>query len=242
MDAEETNVMDRYPRENSSRWLTLRVTMCGLLLLTVAGCKQFIILSYLIGGPPSIEPLYDKQTGRQLTEYGKLVAVVCYADNEMKWDFDQIDYQIAGAVSQRLAMHKIDVIKPVRVRAWLDQNQDWERAQEIGAGLTSVDGRKPTHVIYIDLRNYSLYEPDSHNLYRGRAEARISVFEMDEDGEDGREVFEHDIKSRYPIHATVATDEVSFTDFRGRYLARLSEEIGRLFYEHYAGDDIPDGA
>ena len=26
-----------------------------------------------------------------------------------------------------------------------------------------------------------------------------------------------------------------------RYI-RLSEEIGRLFYEHYAGDDIPDGA
>jgi hypothetical protein len=35
---------------------------------------------------------------------------------------------------------------------------------------------------------------------------------------------------------------MSYYDFRRLYMSRLSEEIGWLFYEHYAGDDIPHGA
>lgn len=235
--------------ESSTRTLqpgtrrALMAAMAVFVVVGISGCmKQFILLSYLIGGPPSIEPEFDRQTGTQLTEFGVKVAVVCYADEPLKWDFDKIDHQIAAAVSHQLNKHKIKVIAPARVRAWLDQNPDWDRPQEIGASLEDADGMNPTHIIYIDLMDYSLYEPDSHNLYRGRAEATVSVFKMDEEGDDGEKIYTDDIKSQYPIHTPESTSAVTYSDFRGRYLVRLSEEIGRLFYERYAGDDIPDGA
>lgn len=223
---------------------TLKAALLASVAISMSGClKQFILLSYLIGGPPSIEPEFDRQTGSQLTEFGVKVAVVCYAEDRLKWDFDKIDHDVARAVSAQLTKHKIDVIDSNRVRAWLNENPEWDRPQEIGASLTTADGTKPTHIIYIDLIDYSLYEPDSHNLYRGRAEATVSVFKMDEENPtEGEKIYTDDIKSQYPIHAPESTSSVPFSEFRTRYLVRLSEEIGRLFYERYAGDDIHDGA
>jgi hypothetical protein len=227
---------------NRSRWF-INTTLATVLVFSIAGCKQFILLSYLIGGPPSIEPVFTQQTGTSLTDFEVKVAVVCYAEEELLWDFDKVDHQIAAAVTHQLRQRKIDVISPDRVRAWLDQNPDWDRPQEIGAGLVDADGLNPTHVIYIDLLEYSLYEPDSHNLYRGRAEARVTVVKMNEDGDgDGQNIFDNDIQSKYPLLTPESTASVPYEDFKGRYLVRLSDEIGRLFYERYAGDDISDGA
>ncbi|MFK7821342.1 MAG: hypothetical protein AB8G99_21685 [Planctomycetaceae bacterium] len=225
-----------------SRWCMYPL-LAALMVVGISGCKQFILLSYLIGGPPSIEPVFSKQTGTSLTDFGVKVAVVCYAEDEILWDFDKVDHQIAAAVTHQLRRKKVDVISPDRVRAWLDQNPDWDRPQEIGAGLVDADGLNPTHIIYIDLLEYDLFEPDSANLYRGRSEATVSVFKMDEDGEgDGQKIFDNDLQSKYPLLTPESSSAVSYSDFRGRYLVRLSEEIGRLFYERYAGDDIPDGA
>lgn len=220
-----------------------RVLTACLLMMTVAGCKQFIILSYLIGGPPSIEPEFDRQTGHELTEYGVKVAVVCYAPDELKWDYDSVDDQLAGMVARQLQLKKIDVIDPPRVMAWLQQNPDWDSAQDIGAGLVDSDDVKPTHIIYIDLEDYDLYEENSNNLYRGRADATVKVVKMNEDGSGkGDQVFVHQVKSVYPILTAISTSTASYSTFKGQYMVRLSEEIGRLFYEHYAGDDIQDGA
>ena len=57
------------------RWLALAGVCLSLVLM--AGCQQFVILSYLIGGPPSIEPDFDKETGICLKDKKKTVAVVC---------------------------------------------------------------------------------------------------------------------------------------------------------------------
>jgi hypothetical protein len=94
-------------------------------------------------------------------------------------------------------------------------------------------------VVYIDMHAYSLYEESSHNLYRGRAEAVVSVYEMADDG-SGDKIYSKEITSQYPLRAARSTSEVSYTSFKKQYLSRLSEEIGRLFYEYYEGDDVFD--
>lgn len=220
-------------------WLARR-TRFGLLLLCVlavaasqAGCNYIILLGYLIGGPPSIEPDFDAMTNKSMTDKGVVVAVVCYAPTEVKWDFDSIDHQIARYVSYRLHEHKIKVTNPDRIRAWLDENPNWDSPEEIGAALGV------THVIYIDLTKFSLYEENSANLYRGRAEGMVSVFEMDESGQ-GEKIYSKGITSRYPLAVPRSTSEIAYGSFKRQYLSRLSEEIGRLFYEYYSGEDIPD--
>ena len=79
------------------RWIWL-VGACFSLLLT-AGCQQFVILGYLIGGPPSIEPDFDKETGLSLKGKENTVAVVCFAPKEMLLEFPNIDDEIAAQVA-----------------------------------------------------------------------------------------------------------------------------------------------
>ncbi len=205
----------------------------ALALVGSAGCNYVVLLGYLIGGPPSIQPDFDAETGESLTEKGVVAAVVCFAPLEIKDAFHDVDRELAKYVAYRLRQHHIDVIDPDRVAAWLDENPDWDTPEEVGAALQA------THVIYIDLQNYSLFEKNSATLYRGRAEGLVSVVRMDADGE-GERIFSKEIISQYPLRVPRSTRDVSYTTFKRQYLSRLSEEIGRLFYEHYAGDDIPD--
>jgi len=221
---------NQYRLRTLARWLC-----CLSLIVTLSGCNYFMLLGYLIGGPPSIEPDFDKMTKKSFTDYQITVAVVCYAPTELKYDFANVDDEIAKYVSYRFKEHKIEVIHPDHVRAWLDRNPDWEKPEEIGEAFET------DYVVYIDVNKYSLYEENSANLYRGRSEALVSVFEMGTNGE-GDKIYSKEIVSVFPIHTPRAASSVSYQTFKRQYLSRLSEEIGRLFYEHFNGDNIPDGA
>lgn len=213
------------------------VIPCALLLsLTlISGCNYVVLAGLLISGPPSIEPDFDAVTNQSMTDHGVTVAVVCYAPTELKWDFPSLDKQVAQYVSFRMRDKKIKVIHPDHVQNWLDRNPDWDKPEEIGAHFEA------TYVVYIDMHKYSLFEENSSNLYRGRCEALVSVVEMDGSGE-GDKIYSKEIISRFPLHAPRQLSEVSYGMFERQFLGRLSEEIGRLFYEHYAGDDMPDAA
>jgi hypothetical protein len=127
------------------------------------------------------------------------------------------------------------VISPDEINAWLDRNPKWETPGEIGRA-TGAD-----YVIYMEVGKYSLYEHNSEHLYRGRSEVLVSVWQMHEDGE-GEQIYSHDIISQYPLAGPRSTFETKYTTFKREFLERLSEEVGRLFYEHYNGDDFPDAA
>jgi hypothetical protein len=202
-------------------------------LLLVCGCNYVVGLGYLLGGPPSIEPEFDRTTGKSLGDSEVIVAVVCYAPKELKWDNAEVDREIAEYVSYRLNEHKIQVRRPEQVRAWVDANPDWDKPEEIGEGV------EVTHVLFIDLSKFSLYEEDAAHLYRGRAEAVVNVVEKQPDGE-WDEIFVKELISVYPLAVPRPASQESFGTFKRKYLDRLSEEVGRLFYEYYNGDDLPD--
>jgi hypothetical protein len=185
--------------------------------------NQIITLGYLIGGPPSIEPDFEKATDESLTDYGVTVAVVCFAPTELQWDYEEVHYDVAKFVTFQMLKHHIKAINPDRVRAWLDQNDTWDKPEEIGAALGA------THVVYIDLNSFSLWEENVSTLYRGRSDAVVSVTKMNED-KTGEKIFSKELTSKFPL----------MEPFKKEYLTRLSEEIGRLFYEHYNGDDFAD--
>ena len=212
-----------------------RIFVLLALPMICTGClKPLIFFGYLLGGPPSIEPDFDIMTKKSMTAKEATVAVVCYAPPAVKYDFYTVDHELAKYLTLRLAQHKVKVVHPGQVQAWLDENPDnWDEPSEIGHAL----GVK--YVVYIELESFNLWEEHSHDLLRGHAEGVVSVYEIGEDGE-GEKLYTKEISSRFPTVAPRAATEVPCANFRQQYLARLSEEIGRLFYEHYSGDDIPD--
>lgn len=214
------------------KWISY-TAMVALAVASTGCLRHLLLIGLLVGGPPSVEPDFDAATGLSMTARNVSVAVVCYAPSEIKYQFHDIDHKIAKAVSYKLSSKMINVKNPDIVDDWLDRNDDWDKPEEIGAALNV------SYVVFIDLNKFSLYEGNSHNLYRGRAEALVSVVEMDENG-DGEQIYNKDIISQYPLAVPRSTSEVSLSTFRAQYMTRLAEEIGRLFYEYYNGDDVLD--
>lgn len=213
--------------------LSMLAAVC-LMCLGECGCNYIMVFGYLLGGPPSVEPLFDKETKKSMTDKDIRVCVICFAENKIKYNFESIDYELAHYVAMQLHSHKIEVVNPDQVKAWLEENKDWDKPEELGAYF------KVNYVVYIDLNQFSLYEDGSAELYRGKAESIVSVWEIDEDGH-GEKIFSKEKLSKYPLHVPVSAAEKSYQTFKGEYLTHLSEAIGRLFYEYYVADDFATG-
>lgn len=213
----------------------IAATLCLLSAVTLfaSGCKQFMLLGLILGGPPSIEPDFDAETGKALDIPDVTVAVICYAPMDVKLYNPSIDHELSRIVAQQLFVNGgINVIRPDFVNAWLDENQDWDHAEEVGAAM-EVD-----YVIEIELESFSLYEPNSAALFRGRTVALVNVYEMDDRGR-GEEIFTKEIDFVFPTEIPRSTYDQTQTAFKLEYLSRLSDKIGWLFYERYSGDMIP---
>lgn len=180
-----------------------------------------------IGGAPRFEPDFSTQTGQKLEGKDKTVLVMCYAPTELKWDNDKVDYELAKHVAHRLNLNKIKVIDPDRVHAWLDKNKDWHKTVEVGAEF------KVDYIVHVDLKEYSLFEEHSSDLYRGRADVVVSVYKMDDDKSDGNLIYSKDLISRFPSNTPVDAYSCSYDNFKKAYQSKLSREIGMLFYEHF---------
>ncbi|HUE15185.1 MAG TPA: hypothetical protein VMR25_13525 [Planctomycetaceae bacterium] len=219
------------PRRIRLAALPVAVILAGV--LSASGCTYVVLLGYLIGGPPSIKPDFDKLTKESLTDKGVKVAVVCFAPDEIRLNFIDVDKDIANYVAHRLIQNKIQVVHPDRVQEWLDKHDDWDKPDEVGEATGA------THVIFVDVHKYNLFEENSHELFRGKAEVLVSVFKMQK-GDQAEKIYTKEITSLYPLTAPRATSEISYDRFRRQYLGRLSDEVGRLFYEYFNGDDIAD--
>ena len=216
------------------RWLPLLTAL--LFAVMLSGCNYVVLLGYLIGGPPSIEPDYDSMTKKSMTDKGVVVAVHCFADKTVLLDHSRVDRELARFVSARLHKHEIKVIQPDLVQRWIDQNPEYSGPEEIGLGVGA------THVIQIDVPQFTIFEENSQDLYRGRSEVTVTVYEIDKENETGEPIYDKKLISRFPLATPRSAQEVSRQTFLVQYLTRLSEEVGRLFYEHYTGDDMSDAA
>ena len=221
------------PRPRRRAFDLVRVIVIVAMMFCQAGCAQFVILSYLLHGPPSIEPDFDAETGESMTDPDVTVAVVCYAPTELQWNFPQIDDQVAKAVAYRLGQNHVKVVHPDYIRAWIDEHPDWEKAEEIGRAF------KATYVIEIELADFGLYEGTSTTLYRGRTEAYLHVVKLDEEYDMGERIFTKELDFAFPTAVPRSTYDQPLQAFQKEYLSRLSERIGWMFYERFHGDMMP---
>jgi hypothetical protein len=227
----------RQPRKLTARasGFCRAVVLLGA-MIAISGCQPIMMLGYLIGGPPTVEPDFNKNTKKEsLSGKGKKTLVYCYAPKELKWDNESVDYDLAKHVAYQLINNKIWVTDPDRVNDWLDKNSRWSKPSEIGAAF------KVDYIIHIDLIDYSLFEVNTTYLNRGRADCVVNVIKMDSDRKDGEVIYTHTIKSNFPINGPLDSNAMPQNEFKKRYLSFLSDQIGRLFYATETGQDIPNG-
>jgi hypothetical protein len=91
-------------------------------------------------------------------------------------------------------------------------------------------------VVHIEVNHFSLYEKNSSDLFRGRSDVLVNVWQMD--GETGEQIFSRDVESLFPRAVPRSTYDTKYTTFKREYMELLSDDIGKLFYEWYNGEDI----
>ena len=201
--------MNKYARRISERLrqAAMALLLCGL--LSNSGCTQFMLLGVLLGGPPSIEPDFDKETGEGLDNPDYRIAIVCFAPTEMKLSHPKVDMEVSQAVAYQLGQNDIPIINPDIVAGWLDVHRDWDHAEDVGAALNA------THVIEIELAEFELYEQNSTDLYRGRTEAYINVYKMDEDGSGHSErLYSKELDFMFPTEVPRFAHDQPLTNFK----------------------------
>ena len=209
--------------------------LLGLAFLN-SGCNVVILLGYLLHGPPTIEPDFHKKTKLWLSDRGKTTAIVCYAPKTLKWDNEAVDSEVARAVALKFSEHKITVFDPDKIDAWIDRNPNYDKVTEVAAEY------KCDYVVHIDIRDYSLFAAQSSDLYQGRCDAVINVFQMNADKTDGELIYTTEVRSRFPTRSEKSVYDIGYEDFKNMYLLALGDEIGKKFYEYYSGDEIPNAA
>lgn len=197
-----------------------------------SGCSTVLLLGYLIGGPPTVEPDFQTQTGKALVKSKKTVAVICFAPKELKWDNDAVDYELAKYLAYQLKLKEVTVVDPDRVNRWIDENPNYSMQGEVG------DFFEADYVIHLDMRKYSLFEENSHDLYRGRADVIVTVFEKQKG--TWSQIYNKSKISQFPTGGPISLDKYPYDKFKKLYLSTLSGEIGKLFYPYSNGDDIPN--
>ncbi len=205
---------------------------CLMLTLAPSGCAQFVLLGLLIGGPPSIEPEFDRKTGDSLTGREAKVVVVCYANPKIKIKYSSIDREVALYVNRLMGQNRINVVEADYVSAWIDEHGEWETAYELAEHFEAE------YVIEIELNEFDLYEKYSATLFRGTTLARVTVQKVDLEAGTSEQIFEKDLSFKYPTKVPRSIDEISEPAFKVQYLSRLGEEIGFMFYPYYNGDKI----
>ncbi|WP_171189699.1 hypothetical protein [Alienimonas chondri] len=202
--------------------------------LVMSGCNLFMIAAYLISGPPSVEPDFEVATRTSLTDEDVTVAVACYVPIDLRADIgnETLDREIARLVTSKLTLNKVKVRDPNAVRQWLARNPDWEEPGQIAEAM------QVSHVVYIDISRFSLWEENSATLLRGRADAIVTVHAVEEEGEDAVEIYGKDVAAKYPLAVPRDSSVQNPGRFRQEFMLRLAEEIGRLFYPHWNGDDF----
>jgi len=211
-----------------------RVVMClSLVLMTslLPGCAQAVLLGYLIGGPPSIAPSFDTETGKSIVATGDKVIVICYADPQIKLKYPKIDTELATRCSMLMETQDITMEHPDYVRAWIDEHRDWETADEIAKEFDAK------YVIEIELMDLTLYEENSAVLLRGNSQGYVNCYEITPSG-SSEKIYSTEIDFTYPTRVARSTYDTTELTFKRDYLSRLSEVIGQHFYPRARGDRI----
>jgi len=153
---------------------------------------------------------------------GKHVAVACRPIVELEFSDAGSARELASLVGSQVQakVRRSRVIGQHEVARWIDENA-WVDYPTLGKSLDA------DLVVGVDLEQFRLHEGST--LYRGRATARVRVFDV-----ATKEVlFEKRFDDfSFPANSAIPATDRSEPEFRGMFLQMLSQKISRCFHAY----------
>ncbi len=219
----------------------LLMGVAGLLAGTLPGCQIIIGSLLTLQGRPKTTCEFTNMThGKSLAEKGKKVVVLATSSAGAQSEEPSLDLDIIDSVSRRLQIENVDVVDPHKVGTWLDDNggiKETTRLDPIGVKFNA------DYVVLFQFKDYGYREDNSPTLYRGHASYEVVVVEMVSDknvklGKRAKVIYKRHFESKYP-NRPISEDEAGTLEvFKTKYLARLSQDLTRLFVDYRPEDEI----
>lgn len=201
----------------------LAATLVTAILLGTAGCVEIATtIAYLIKGT-NVDADYPGLEGKKVVVVCRPLALQQYRDAGSAKDLAN---QVAKILKQNVS--KIKIVEQKEVAAWCDEN-NWQEYSEVGKAL------KADMVVGIDLTSFSTYQGPT--LYQGKATVSIRVYDMKD---LSKPAWEKDLPQViYPPNIGIPiSSDLSETDFRRKFTAKLADRIAQHFYAHDSTEDV----
>ncbi|MBC8289789.1 MAG: hypothetical protein H8E37_05680 [Planctomycetes bacterium] len=206
-----------------------------VLLTSASGCSLFVMFGKMLLGDPTVEAPFKQRTSVDLTDGEAKILVVCKTPSLVLSKLPTLQYDLNEGVLRRLKQHGISTVSPDEVSDWLDENGgEFTHPRELAEDFDC------DFIVVATVRELGFREPNSPNMYRGRANGGLRVFEVKEvDGQrDALQIYTSQFNTEYPRMNPVPTTQVGERVFQKQFMTHLTDTISRQFYDYRAGEDF----
>jgi hypothetical protein len=206
------------------------------ILASASGCSVFVMFGKMFLGDPTVESPFKQRTSVDLTDGDVKILVVCKTPSLVLNQLPTLQYDLNEGVLRRLKQHGISTVSPDDVSDWLDEN-----GGEINNPKDLADDFECDFIVVATVREISFHEPKSPNMYRGRANGGLQVYEVKKTEEGGKnvlQVYTSQFNTEYPRMNPVSTNQVGKRVFQKQFMSHLTDTISRQFYDYKVGDDF----
>jgi hypothetical protein len=206
-----------------SRWFGC--ALAGLLPLS-ASCNLLVPVVFIGDHKQKVSPEFDKLAGKR-------VAVLVWVEPSTLFDYQYARLELATYVADKLQTEMTqrglgtDVVKPRDVEEFLQKNVD-------AHVNPAVVGRqfKTDYVIYLEVSEFQIRDPQEPQLLRGRIAASVSVHDVADDPSAAHRFELAPVECVHPEDQPVLLSEANSSLIREGTYRKFAELVARKFYEH----------
>lgn len=222
----------------------LALVMGTALLVTLPGCQIVIGVLALFQGFPKQDCDFKKQTKKDFAAKGQKVLIVSTSSAPALSEHPSLDMDIVAELTRRLRAQEIKIIDSGKIAKYIDDNGGVSEETDLGA-LGAKFGADLILLVKFD--EFRFREPNSPQLYQGKARGTMVVIEIQKKGEEkdkdklkplAKKIYYRPFDSKFPLHSAIPAESERPALFKQRYLARLSDELARHYYDHRPGEDM----
>ena len=199
-------------------------TVLGVALLAVlaGGCNYLLPLAFLGNPKEKVPPEFDKLAGKR-------ALILVWAHPATLFDYPHVQFELANYVGDKLQaeLKNTTVVDPVRVADYRERTLE-------GSPDPQVVGREfdADMVVYIELLQFQIRDPDAPDYLRARIEASIAVYDLHAERDQSGVYQLKPVDVVYPEHSGVLFNSSNSTTVRQAAYLLFAEKVARKFYEY----------
>lgn len=202
---------------------------------TLGGCSLFVMAGKMLIGDPKVESPFSAQTGVDLTKGKHELLVICNTPSLMKSELPTFEHDLTRQILWNLKQQGIKITSADKVAHWLDDNGG--EIDNLGDIARDFDA---DFIATVKVREASFTEENSNDLFRGRANGSISVYEVKkvDSHKDVLQVFSGEFRTEHPKLNPVPRTSMSERVFQKQFVDHLAANVARRFYDYSRQDEF----